>query len=338
MAPGEATARRRSGGIAALAVTGVLVGALAVACAGCTPVARTAGPASGADLIRAEDEAAAEAFASLVAEQNIRASKLGNFESRAAIALRRRVGGEEKLDQCDGDVFLSTEGRGAVRLSKVSQSLAWIGGDGSRAWIFDLEATPPTATVFERIDDPAWSKAGLLPGTEGLGVLAPGSVRQLAGFAAIPEGFEVVRSDDGWDSAPGLAWGRHEARYPANATLSIAVAFGPDRQPARVRVLDEAGVERVRATLGEYVRARAENMAIGAWPSVPRRIEVAPADGSARFTVDLDEPSAQPKRMKPRLFRLEEMIAMLRPEQVEYRLPPESPRPGSGAGDPEDGS
>lgn len=325
--------RPRLGAVVRSAGALLLAASLAAGCA-TTPEAGRTGDDAG--RLKAEDAAAREAFVALVSEHNERVSRLGSFESRASIEARWKTGDRERFERCDGDIFLAPEGRGAVRLSVVSQNLAWIGGDGQRAWIFNVEARPPTAVVFERLADPAWSRTGLLPGTEGLGVLAPGSVRQLAGFAPIPAESAVERAPDAFDAAPGQPWGRHEVRYEIAPALRVAVAFGPDRLPARLRVETLEGGEVMRSQLSEYLRARAENLAIGAWPSVPRKIELVAAAGTATVSVFLDEPSAQAKRMNPRLFSLEDLLATLRPDSVEYRMPPEPPVAGEHAGEDAD--
>jgi len=264
----------------------------------------------------ADFEAAAAELAPLVAGQFERTSRLGHLESRASFELRGEVvdGG---FEQCEGDVFLAPGGRGAVRLTKLGDNLAWIGGDAERSWVFTFRDGRCDARVYVRLVS---AEAPATPGTE----LTPESVRVLSGLAALPREMLLARIPGA--SATGSVRERFELRWPLGARITAALRFGPDGLPAGV-VLRRDGVEVARSETSDYVRARMDAVAEGAWPFVPRRIRILAPRSGADLRVFLDAPAAQSKRMKQRFFDLDALLTQFMPASVEY-----VERDGSGEG------
>lgn len=265
----------------------------------------------------ADFEAAAAELAPLVAGQVERARRLEHLESRASFELRGDVVGGG-FEQCEGDVFLAPGGRGAVRLTKLGENLAWIGGDASKAWVFIFREGRCEARVFDRtVSERAAATPGAEPreGEPDLVLLTPESVRVLAGLAPIPEEMLLARVPGAADG--GTVRERFEIRWTLGSGAVAALRFGPDGLPATV-ALRRDGVELARSETSGYVRARIDSVAQGAWPFVPRKVRIVAPGSGADLRVYLDEPSAQAKRMKARFFELESLLKQFMPATVTY--------------------
>jgi len=259
-------------------------------------------------------ELAAAEFSPLIAGQIERAGRLATFESRAALELRYRDDSGDHFEQCDADIFLSTGGRGALRLVKLGSNLMWIGGDGARAWIFRLDGSPTTVTIYEGLAGGVQVDAGEVVGTGEFTLLSPESVRVLMGIAPLPTESFLAR-------IPGVAVGapireRFEVRWTMAKGVLAAMRFGADGLPSAVFLRGKDETEIARTTLSEPVRAPAENIAQGAWPMVARRIEMVATRSGSNVRIYLDGPLSQAKRMKPKFFVLDEILAQLRPDSV----------------------
>ena len=289
-----------------------------------------ANPSAPVELDERDEPALAAAeLAPLVAAHNEHARKLETLESRASVEIRSRDADGEHFDQCEGDIFLAPGGKGALRLTKLGSNLAWIGSDGTRGWMFRLDAEPTQATVYANARSGALGDRDPIRGQGGFRLLTPDGLRSLAALAPVPADAALERVAGAPASAPlrerfAIAW-----TVAGGARLSMQ--FGADGKPTRVVARDEAGREILRATLSEFVRAQAENLAIGAWPELPRKIEITTPDGATSVRIYLGEPSAMARRMKPRFFELDALIAQLRPDTVEYlETPVELPaQPGA---------
>ena len=265
-------------------------------------------------------EAARLRFEALVAAHNARATKLGTLESRASLELRYSDADGDHFDQCEADVFLAPGGRGALRATKVGKNLLWVGSDGTRGWIFRLDQEPTSLTVFEDIGrlTPGQRMSG--EGAAEYSLLAPSAVRTIAGLAPIGEGF-TLRSIEG-SAGDGSVESRFEVVSTLSSQADAVIQFAKTGLPGRVRIERHAGAAILTAELSEYVPAQVENLAQGAWPQVPRRVvvtgEAAAGGKAAEARLYLDAPIAMPKRMKPRFFVLDDLVAQLRPDTVEH--------------------
>ncbi|MEY2794499.1 MAG: hypothetical protein RIR10_215 [Planctomycetota bacterium] len=319
----------RAGAVALLALAPLL------AVTGCaTDEAVQAGASNqGADTQQqtsashAEELARARAeLAPLVAEQNERSARLATFESRASLEFRYRDASGEHFEQCEADIFLAPPNRGALRVMKVGTNLWWIGGDGTRCWIFELNVTPKRATVYDSSASGVFAEAGDVVGTGEFTLLSPESVRLLMGHAAIVEEWVPVALIGVATDAPlAERFGarvqleaRNEARNGSAARLFATTSFGRDRLPRAISIESSDGVKIAEATLADPVRASMTDIAQGAWPTVARRVEVVAPRSGASIKIFLDTPAASATRMKPRFFELDALLTQLRPEVVEF--------------------
>jgi len=299
----------------------------AVACvvlvAACGPKTEPSGAS------RMEDRAipsSPDRLAGLVTAHNARVARLETVESRGSLELRYSDRDGEHFDQCEFDVFLAPGGRGALRATKLGNNFLWIGGDGTRGWVFRLDIEPSLLKIYDRVGDHDLGQAG--DGAGEFALLTPGTVRAVSGLQPIPGDHEWIpvgarEGVEGVEQGFELAYRSGPAR--------VFMRFAGDGLPSAVRVLDGRGTVVLESTLAEYVPAEAANLAQGAWPRVPRRIEIVAARANGRATLLLDEPIAMAKRIKPRFFDLEELTAQLRPDRVEHAIAAE---PGSADGNP----
>jgi len=323
---------------ASLSILALSCAMLAAPGAGCAPKGQGAAPVAGPDTrspeaLRAELAEAERLLAEVVARHNARVARLETFESRASLELRYSDRDGEHFDQCEADIFLASAGRGAVRATKVGNNLLWVGSDGTQGWMFRLDREPTSLTVFDRVDDGAMGEllkaaggsgaggggAGA-QGAEGFALLAPQSVRLLAGMRAIepPYSVRALAPTEGGDDLSRPVAERYEVVFRAIDGIEASVRFGRDGLPAAVAVASVGGARMLTATLGEYESAQAANIAQGAWPKVPRRIAVTSERSKAEARIYLDAPIAMAKRMKPKFFVLSDLVALLRPDAVQH--------------------
>ncbi len=285
------------------------------------------------EQLEEESEAAAKLFGELITRQNERVSRLGTFESRASLELRYSDRDGAHFDQCEADIFLTHGARGALRATKVGSNLLWVGSDGTRGWVFRLDKDPTSLTIFDSVETRVLGQALEGDGALIFTMLAPSSVRALSGMQALPEGASLLRVAEVPETAPLVE--RFELEYQPFKGLTARMRFGTDGLPSSIRVLDRKGGLLLHAKLSEYERARAENIAQGAWPQVARRIEVDFEVEKFNARIFLDAPVAMGKRMKPRFFVLEELIAQLHPDSIAHVLRPTATSdadPGSSTG------
>ena len=308
---------------AATCACALMLGLLPPACApkqGGPAVAAPSAEAAAAQVL-ADRPAAEQLFAGFVSAHNARVARLETLESRASLELRYSDSDGDHFDQCEADVFLASGGRGALRATKVGNNLLWVGSDGRQGWIFRLDKEPTTLVVFEDLASYAPGQRAGADGAAEFGLLAPSSVRTLAALAPIPEKSKVVPIADAAADRP-LAE-RFELVFESSFGRRAAMRFGADGLPSSVRLLGAGGGTLLSAELAEYTAAQAENLAQGAWPKVPRKVVVTMPGGDAgrkpaEARIYLDAPIAMAKRMKPRFFVLDELVAQLRPDSVEH--------------------
>ena len=267
----------------------------------------------------------ADRFAAWIAAHNTRVSRLETVESRGSLELRYSDTDGEHFDQCEFDVFLAPGGRGALRATKLGNNFLWIGGDGTRGWIFRLDTDPTVLKVYDRVAEHDLGQSS--DGAGEFALLTPGTVRAVAGLQPIPTQHELRPIEAADAGAPPEQ--RMEVAYApgGSAGTKVFVRFGADGLPCAVRVVDARGSVAVSSTLAEYVPAQAANLAQGAWPRIPRRIEITATRADGRATLHLDEPVAMAKRTKPRFFSLEELTAQFRPDRVEHAVAIEPGQP-----------
>ncbi|MFZ9881544.1 MAG: hypothetical protein ACO3QC_09100 [Phycisphaerales bacterium] len=299
---------------------------------GCPPRAdgdRAVADAS-AEAIEAEREPAT-AFVELIALHNVNAAALAEFESQGVVELRRPDGnGGQRFDQCDLDVSIAPAGRGSVRLKKASETLAWIGSDGARAWAFLLQEKPPRAVVFEGLRDASFARPEGASGSDVWPLLSPESLRILLGISEVPPTYRLLRLPRADVLKPIET--RYELEWEVAPSIRASMRFGADRRPSEVLLRGADGVLVARSELSEPVRARAENLSQGAWPTVARKVGIVATRLEGRADIYLGEPTAAIRRAKPHFFDFDELQRRIRPEAVEFISRPKPPEP-SAAGD-----
>lgn len=281
-----------------------LVAATALA-AGCV----VDGPARDPALIRKGTQMP-DAVPGVLEAQAVRMRRLTLLESRGVIEFRWRDADGAHFEQCDLDLFAVLPQRVAVRASKVGERFLWLGCDERRWWIFKLAEKPSRLEVY-----PLGVAAD-----GGTAAFSPRDLLALAGLVPLP-------ADDGKAMTSGMM-------PDGSVMLDVAAsgtsprtrwAFPPaSNLPTVIEMLSPTGQVIARANLSDYVSCPVEGFAVGDWPRVPSRIEVqagpaGPADGPAEgdaVRITLDAPSGRAERIKDRLFRLEELQASLRPDEV----------------------
>lgn len=312
-----------------LRLTATVVAAAAVVggLAGCPP--RAASREAVADPKADERERALEAaralalardaLAPVVVAHNARVALLETFEAPAATVLRYPDGDRVQEDQLDGFIYLATRGRGAFELRLLGKTWAWLGGDGTRSWIYFSPPNQPTVLhVYERLVDGTRTDATQVVGTAELTLLTPGSLRFLLGLAPIAADWSVVPIADA--STDGAIGDRFEVRWSPTPATVAAAQFGADGLPGRVSVSDLAGNEIARATLSEFERVQRPELALGAWPRTATKvaIEAPRSKASARLSIDRDALVRRAPRARDEFFNLDELQLYLAPTEVVY--------------------
>lgn len=310
--------------------TRVAIRSAGAACAltvlvGCPPRASTPETAPPVDAVVTERAAelarARETLAPFVAAHNARVALLETFEAPAATVLRYPDRDRVQEDQLDGFIYLSTNGRGAFELRLLGKTWAWLGGDGTRSWIYFSPPNEPSVLhVYERLVDGTRTDATQVVGTAELTLLTPGSLRFLLGLAPIAPDWSVTDCAAQPGDANGAIHDRFAVRWsPTPATVATA-NFGVDGLPRRVSVSDLDGNEIARATLSEYERVQRPELAIGAWPRTATRvvIEAPRSKASARLAIDRDALGRRAPRARDEFFDLGELQLYLAPTEVIY--------------------
>lgn len=313
----------------------VLLSSLAMT--GCPPrgsVDGVKGGTSGAAELSPAD--ARRAFEPLVAAHNNRVALFDSFVAPAAVVLRYPEEDREVEQQLDASISLASGGRGALELKLLGKTWAWLGGDGSRSWVYMAAGEQPSQLhVYERLTDGTNTEAGSLVSGAELTLFAPASLRLLLGLSPIAADWSLVPMVPA-DAAPidAAPTARYEVRWNPTPAAIARMRFDEAGVPLGIVVTDLAGSEIVRALHSEPLRVRRENIAMGAWPSVARRISIEASRSRSSATIMLDaEALARPMRApKERFFDLAAMQLYLAPEEVIVHDPSSAVRPTPAAG------
>lgn len=302
---------------------------------GATDSAQAAVPASA---LEAE-------FRPLIDAHNARVAKLEALEASGVVEVWFLDGGERKREQLDVDLLLASGGRGSLRLKKLSNDFASVGGDGRRSWIFDLRTKPARATVFDALPTDVEGGAARALGSGEIDALSPAALRFMMGITPIPTDARVVarrgaRGAEATDRPVETGEGpvaTYRATYCATwtrASVSARMSFGADGLPDEILLEDATGAVIATSRLSAYEPARVDGLSQLAWPKVATRFRAdAPnSQVEAQFKLEPTKLEAQQRRGKTKLFDLDALIAHFRPESVEYILrEDEAAAPSSGA-------
>lgn len=272
-----------------------LAGALALA--GCT-AAPTVSPdaATAAPL-------APPAATEFVKGQAARVANLSDFVSRGSAELRWTDERGAHFEQAG--VGLAWRDRGqrmALWADKVGERLAWAGADSAQWWIFEPKAEPSSLTRGPR---------GVVPRDTSLPFAGPESVMELLAARAWPEGATV---QPGGDGAVRVQWTVQPA--VGGWVASRAVVDRPGALPRRVELLRADGSVIASSELSQPMTVRVDALPTGAWPEVAGKVRLRmEGEQGAVWDVFWDAPSADPDRLKDRLFDLQALREVMRPQR-----------------------
>lgn len=251
-----------------------------------------------------------------IAEADARLAFLERFEATGtAVIPIRASSGEIEEEQLDLLLLRERPGRLAVRLKlSVTDTLAWLGSDGARWWLFLPEESPSTvwhgevsSTGEESFEDEA---IPLPPGLR-----RPGIVDLLLGLEPVDDLASLE-----WDPTSAAWWierpmepeGGDGPRWTVRRRYSDRGAV-----PTVVEVRDGRGELRARSRLSEHVRVEVPDRAVGDWPMVPMRIELSGGDAAQPpARISLERPSGRGTRVKDAAFDWERLLAAMRPERI----------------------
>jgi hypothetical protein len=226
---------------------------------------------------------------------------LVRLHARGVAELRRRTEQGETFDQGDLDLRWSRALGLAVSLSKLGDRWVWMGSDASRWWVFELKSEPSRLRTGPLHGSSA-SVAMAFPWVLGLRPLQP------------RDGAPVERTEGGWRVV--VETPRNE--LPVGAEL--VAEFDARTLLVRATELRLAGGEVWRAQLDSWMSVESLGLAEGAWPRVPRRVDVR-SGAKAEWTavrVSLDRADASEAATdRPGLYDLEKLRAQFAPEVVE---------------------
>ena len=267
-------------------------------------------------------DAAAEAAASQAIVSSSEAlRRLATFESSGVCRIevpRADAGFDE--EQLDLLLILERPRKSALRLKlSVSDTLAWLGSDGERWWLFLPEESPSIAyrgsIRGEAIIDAA-SEVDQAP--------VPRPLRDPRLFWLLA-GLEPPQ-----DPAAAIAWDADRSAWVLEEPLDAAAEVDAKSAGLRVRrgfdargdaifvEVDDADGRRLASSLlGEHESVEVEGVAIGARPRVATRITLEGAmPGDGRAMLVLERPSGRGSRVKPALFDWDRLVASMRPERI----------------------
>jgi hypothetical protein len=271
-----------------------------------------------------------ERYVAAVAHQGVRVRRLQFLESGGSATLRWRDKKGAHSEQCDLTLYCIPPWKTALNISKVGERYAWIGSDEESWWIFQLGQRPTSLEIHRWAEEPA------ALADESLSIVSPGLFLQLAGLAAYPAAdspsIKVVEDVDAKRltvEAPLASQSDASAAkvMPVGSTMRWTIDTAT-HLPSSVELLDANGKGLARSTLSEYVSAEINGAPPGDFPRVPTRVVIqrlvdGQPDEGYSMSITLDAPSARGQRIKPRFFRLNELVDMFRPEETYVRVQPD---------------
>lgn len=312
--PDHVRGRRSRPHRTAILVRGLVTAALAVlaSAVGCaSPPAR--------DATRPDEAAQVAAGRAIVASSEA-LRRLETFDSGGVcrIEVPREDEGFDS-EQLDLLLVLERPRRTAVRLKlSVSDTLAWLGSDGERWWLFLPEESPSVA-YRGRIDGEP-----LDAGADDEQVPMPRPLRDPR-LLWLLTGLEPPRDPEAalaWD-AERFAWVLEEPVEPSvqgdadGWALRVRRGFDARGDVIFVEVDDAEGRRVASSALSDHASVEVEGVAMGAWPRVATRIALAGAiGGQGRTMLVLERPSGRGSRVRPALFDWDRLVASMRPERI----------------------
>lgn len=303
------------------AVTVVAVSLFGCCC--CTAPPRDAGaPVADGNPMPAD----APTVAQLVAAHNERASSIERLWARSVIEIEfTDEDGKERFEQGEGHLVLEKPHNSAMTIGKVGQTKLWAGSNSEHYWLFDtlnqstLYLGPPPADAEKVYRSPLPVQPRDLPLLLGIGTIDVDAASPELVSAAAPTSAAV--NAETANDALTLAW--RDNRYVLDlspAGKPLRYHFSPiSLLPTRIELLDRAGTPVITAELSRPRRMHFEKRPVGAY--INTRIEVTFTDRDAAMTLFLADATNAPSKINAKLFDLEVLRKLNKPEAVKYIVP-----------------
>ncbi len=250
------------------------------------------------------DRAPAVSAADFIQAQRRRVQALERFASRGSAELRWKDAQGDHFEQAQVELAWLDHGqRMALRADKVGERLVWVGADASRWWIFEPKAEPSSLLVGPR---------GIVPPRSPVPFAGPESVMELLAATPWPDNATLSAADQ-----PGMQWLSWRRGAPVGGWNATRVRVRqPESLPDRVELLAADGSVLAASALARPLSLQVTGLPPGAWPDVPGTVRLE-MGGDASWEVFWDTPGTAPERLKERLFDLEALRSVLRPQRVE---------------------
>jgi len=242
--------------------------------------------------------------ADFVQAQRRRVEGLERFASRGSAELRWTDEQGDHFEQAQVELAWLDHGRRlAFRADKVGERLVWVGADASQWWIFEPKAEPPSLLVGPR---------GTVPPRSPVPFAGPESVMELLAATPWPDHATLAAADQ-----PGEHWlgWRRIAAVGGWAATRVRVRQ-PGSLPDRVELLADDGTVLAASVLSRPLSLEVIGLPPGAWPDVPGTVRLEMGTDTS-WEVFWDTPGTAPERLKERLFDLDALRSVMRPQRVE---------------------
>lgn len=301
---------------------GPAVAVVAVSLFGCCCCTTAPPPPANGDNppINAGDTMPADApsVAQLIAAHNERAASIERLWARSVIEIEwTDEDGKQRFEQGEGHLVLEKPHNSAMTIGKVGQTKLWAGSNSEHYWLFDtlnqstLYLGPPPADAERVYRSPLPVQPRDLPLLLGIGTIDVDAANAELVSAAAP-----TKAD-----ALALAW--RDNRYVLDlspAGKPLRYHFSPiSLLPTRIELLDNAGTPVITAELGRPRRMHFEKRPLGAY--INTRIEVTFTNRDAAMTLFLADATNAPSRINAKLFDLDTLKKLNKPEAVKYIVP-----------------
>ncbi len=272
-------------------------------------VLRAGGPAPSAEQARSAELAIAQAA------ENLRA--IETLESTGVCRIWVERDGRIDEEQLDLLLVYARPDRIAMRLKvSVSDTLAWLGSDGTHWWLFLPAESPSVAyrgAVASEVQQEFATDAAPLPPS----LRSPRLFRMLLGL----EPPRLPMPPPTWD-AERKAWSSAEPLdpEPSNSAGLVRRWYDARGDLLSVRVEAPDGVGIAESTLSEPTSIECAGRPLGAWPRMATRLRLSRGepreDQAGEVMLTLERPTARGSRAKPALFEWERLVQSMRPEQI----------------------
>jgi len=239
-------------------------------------------------------------FGAVAGRYNERASRLGVVWARAVVSARfRDEDGDRRWEQGNGHLQVERPGRVALTIGKAGNVLIWVGGDGERYWLMDLDAGVAVVGRHDLADAEAAGRLGL--------AATPMELLELLGMTEMPVGAAGARAwRDGGLVMTERALGAGVVRHALDAKTY---------RPVRVELARAAGAPaRVVAELDRYGPVRLPGVG-GYFPRLATLVTVRDLEADVELKISLGAMEA--REIPERVFDLGFLLEAYGPLRIE---------------------